>query len=122
VSYILIVDQPNLGDGGEIFIHGLGTFKNGEHPITDEQEQRFRVLNARIVVRSDQLSADELAGLEEEERGRAWSQPVGTVLGPNLQTAVESMYGVTAREVKDTPSTSPVDSAAKPQAAETGGE
>ena len=45
MPYKLVVSQLNLGDTGETFIPGLGSFTNGVHYITDEQEQAFRVFH-----------------------------------------------------------------------------
>ena len=37
------VDHPNIGEGVEVYIHGLGTFKNGTDTIvSDEQVDRYR--------------------------------------------------------------------------------
>lgn len=43
MPYKLVVNQLNLGDTGETYIPGLGSFANGEHIISDAQEQAYRV-------------------------------------------------------------------------------
>lgn len=43
MPYLVKVDHPNAGDQ-DVYIHGLGTFRNGtETEVDDDQVTRFRV-------------------------------------------------------------------------------
>jgi hypothetical protein len=88
VPYSMKIDQPNLGDEGELMIHGLGTFKNGQtYDITDEQAQVFREATARD-------SGEVISDPEHELHG---VQQLARELGPSLLDA--QIYGVTVTEV-----------------------
>jgi hypothetical protein len=85
LPFTLTVDMPNLGDEGQIYIHGLGTFGNGTHEITDDQEQNFRVANSH-----DEGGTD---GDPDSETFGVYLSKV--VEGPSLTDAAESMHGIT---------------------------
>lgn len=70
---------------GEINIHGLGTFSNGVHEISDEQELNFRVLNT-----TEDTDVD-----TDPESPTYGSHIVKHELGPSLAEAVSRMHGVT---------------------------
>jgi hypothetical protein len=85
LPFTLTVDMPNLGDEGTVFIHGLGTFGNGTHEITDDQEQNFRIVN----------SHDE-GGTDSDPESDTFGVYLSKVVeGPSLTDAAESMYGIT---------------------------
>lgn len=91
MTYKLSVDQPNIGDEGEVYIHGLGTFKNGKsYEISGELEETFRTVNA-----VDQGGID-----DDPESETFGSVRPNVVLGPSLVDAAKSMYGVTVEEIK----------------------
>jgi hypothetical protein len=49
VAYKITVDQPNLAKGTDVFIDGLGTFKNGEtQTVSNEQVSHFRNAHGRV--------------------------------------------------------------------------
>jgi hypothetical protein len=50
MPYTVKVDHPSVGDS-DIYIHGLGTFRNGtETEVDDDQVMRFRIMNATQVM------------------------------------------------------------------------
>ena len=49
------VDHPNIGEGVEIYIHGLGTFKNGTDTIvSDEQIARYQATHSVVDTEVDE--------------------------------------------------------------------
>lgn len=49
MPYKVIVDHPSIGDGTELYIHGLGTFKNGTTTeIDDNQVDVYRAAHAVV--------------------------------------------------------------------------
>ncbi len=49
MPYNVIVDHPSIGEGTDLFIHGLGTFKNGTTTkVSDEQIERFRAAHSVV--------------------------------------------------------------------------
>lgn len=49
MAYKVIVNQPNLGKGTEVFIDGLGTFKNGDEAVvSNAQADQFRNAHGRV--------------------------------------------------------------------------
>lgn len=49
MAYKISVDMPNLAKGAEVFIDGLGTFKNGESVVVSaEQVTHFRNAHGRV--------------------------------------------------------------------------
>lgn len=43
MAYKITIDKANLGKGAEVFIDGLGTFKNGETAVvSNDQVEHFR--------------------------------------------------------------------------------
>lgn len=79
MPFTLTVDLPNLGTQ-EIYIHGLGTFGNGTHAISDEQAEQFSMLNSKTEYSAPDKNGD---------------MKLVPVPGPSLEEAVASMYGVT---------------------------
>jgi len=76
MAYKITVDQPNIGPGTEVFIDGLGTFKNGEATVVDaDQANHFRNAHGRV-----------------NDEGK-WEQ------GPTLAQA--KLVGVTVERVSD---------------------
>jgi hypothetical protein len=85
MSYRLTVDQRHLGDEGAVYIHGLGTFTNGVHEISDELEQNFRTVNTV-----------EIGGIDMDSDSESFGVYVPKfVEGPPLEEAAKSMHGVT---------------------------
>lgn len=49
MAYKVTVNMPNLAKGAEVFIDGLGTFKNGESAVvSNEQANLFRNAHGRV--------------------------------------------------------------------------
>jgi hypothetical protein len=49
MPYNVIVDHPNIGEEGELYIHGLGTFKNGTTTeVSDQQIDLYRAAHAVV--------------------------------------------------------------------------
>ncbi len=89
MSYKLVVNQLNLGDAGQIYIHGLGSFGNGEHEISDELEQNFRSVNTV-----------EVGGFDDDPKSDSFGVYIPKfVEGPSLVDAAGSMHGVTAAKL-----------------------
>jgi hypothetical protein len=95
VTYKLTVNQPNLGDEGEVYISGLGTFKNGTTTeVSDEEELNFRTVNAH-----------DIGGIDGDPESETFgSAKPNLVPGQSLVDAAKSMYGVTVEQVQSTPS------------------
>jgi hypothetical protein len=83
----LVINQPHVGEGVAVYIHGLGTFSNGEHEVSDEQEENFRVAN----------SVDNGAVDGDSESPTFGSYIPKMEPGPPLSEVVKSMYGVTIK-------------------------
>lgn len=82
MPFTLTVDMPNLGSQ-EIYIHGLGSFSNGKHKISDAQAEQFSLINSK-------------AGYgPADEDG---SMKIVAIPGPKLTDAVAAMYCVTIEE------------------------
>lgn len=76
MAYKVSINQPNLAKGTEVFIDGLGTFKNGySRVVPDSQVEQFRNAHGRV---NDK-------GVFEQ--------------GPSLAQA--GLYGVTVERVSD---------------------
>lgn len=84
MSYILTISQYHLGDVGSVYIHGLGTFTNGVHEISDELEQNFRSANSAEAGMFDMDPKSESHGVYIPR----------LVEGPSLEEAVKGMHGV----------------------------
>jgi hypothetical protein len=98
VPYRMEINQPNLADGAELWIHGLGMFKNGEtYDITDEQAEKYRLDNARD---SGEIESD-------SESPHFGVQHLARELGPSLLDV--DIHGITVTEVTaNAPSSRPV--------------
>jgi hypothetical protein len=78
MAYKIMVNQPNLAPGTEVFIDGLGTFENGKEQIVSaEQINHFRNAHGHV-----------------DDAGQ-WVQ------GPTLSQA--GIVGLTAERVSDNP-------------------
>ncbi len=87
MPFTLTVDLPNLGDQ-TLYIHGLGSFRNGVHKISDEQAAQFSQINSR----SGYGPPDENGNMK-----------IVSIPGPSLEDAVASMYRVSIeRDSSDT--------------------
>jgi hypothetical protein len=85
----MVVNQPHLGDVGEIYIHGLGNFKNGEYEISDEDAEHYRRLHTHDDGAVDSDPASPTFG----------SYIPKHTLGPSLEEAAKGMHGVTVEVV-----------------------
>lgn len=93
MPFKMVVNQLHLGDEGEAYIHGLGSFTNGEHEISDEAEHHFRVVHTFDAGGLDDDPASDTFGSYIPD----WKE------GPDLVTASESMHGITVTRVKEAP-------------------
>jgi hypothetical protein len=49
MAYKVTIDMPNLTEGTEVFIDGLGTFKNGESQVVPhDRAEHFRNAHGRV--------------------------------------------------------------------------
>ncbi len=87
MPYQLKIEQPNLAEGADVLIHGLGTYANGQtHEVTDEEEENFRIVN----------SVD-TGGVDDDPESDTFGAYVPNIQpGPSLLEA--NILGVTATD------------------------
>jgi len=51
LPYNVIIDHPSIGEGTDLYIHGLGTFKNGTTTeVSDAQIDHYRAAHSVVNV------------------------------------------------------------------------
>lgn len=90
MGYKLELDLPNVGEGVEVYIDGLGTYENpGEYEITDEQANGFRVAHQVVTYHTD------------PDNGMIASTDVE--LGPTIEEYFADREGISVTETKPAP-------------------
>jgi hypothetical protein len=89
VPYTMSINQVNLAEGTDVFIPGLGTFKNGgEYDISDDQAEAFRLMYA----------VDMGGTISDPQHELHGSNVTDLKLGPSLTDVF--VRGITFTEVK----------------------
>lgn len=92
MPYRLTVDQPNLPEGKDVYIVGLGTFPNGgTYEITDAQALAFEHAHTR-----DDGSYD----FDNDANFGTGLYVPKHVKGPPLVEAATAMHGISVEEIK----------------------
>jgi hypothetical protein len=107
LPYRLKVDHENLPPGVEVYVHGLGTFENGQtYDISDELALQFRAFNSTVESTYEEINGEQV--IRRTENGMEILEPR---MGPALEDAIDGMHGFSLvsddnQKESGTPSTS----------------